>query len=70
MGEENIKNEIKAYKVEFGIRMVGEKHCIKCPLRDPWTDRCNILSDKCHGWEEQLKNCPLTEVNMNDLQPK
>lgn len=73
MGKEKEKSvvaEPKVYKVEFAVRMFGEKHCIKCPLRDSWTDRCNILGNKYKNWDDQLKNCPLVEVDLNVLQSK
>lgn len=54
-------------KIEFK----EEKHCLKCPLRDKDNDSCRLqvvstrLGDigiEFEDWEEQMKNCPLVEV--------
>lgn len=51
------------YTINFGIEMLGEKHCLKCPIRDPWSNNCNLQKEKNHtSWDEQLEGCPLVEV--------
>jgi len=42
-----------------------DKHdCSHCPLCNG-ADLCNLLNEEDYEdlWEEQLNNCPLTEVN-------
>ena len=53
------------YSVE--IKFEKEKHCLRCPLRDNNSDCCSIQVEQeryieFENWEEQMKNCPLTEI--------
>lgn len=45
------------------IKFDGEKHCLRCPLRNKSDDSCNLQSesDDFENWNEQLANCPLIE---------
>ena len=57
---------MKTYSVE--IKFEKEKHCLKCPLRDNDSDYCKMQVEQeqyitFENWEEQMENCPLTEID-------
>lgn len=40
-------------------------HCADCPICDV-DDDCQLLPKWYKTWEEQIKDCPLVEVDRND----
>ena len=52
----------EVYKVEIGFS--GERHCLRCHLREKKDDSCNIqqIGDdnlQFDSWEKQMARCPL-----------
>lgn len=51
------------YTIEIGF--AGERHCLRCPLRDKNDDTCNLMklgdeNIEYESFERQMQGCPLT----------